>query len=66
MNIKKFAKLAGANSIFTPKDIREKSYLFENTGYCLLQSEIPLATIEVAYRMAHEHSAKTNPLPVNL
>lgn len=51
--------LSGANSLLTPKDIREKKHLFENTGYCLLQSEIPLETIEEACSIAHEYGAKT-------
>lgn len=51
--------LAGANAIFTPKDVRDKAHLFENTGYCLLQSEVPLETIEEACRIAHNYGAKT-------
>lgn len=51
--------LAGANDLFTPEDIRKKRNLFENTGYCLIQSEIPLDTVLEACRIAHEHGAKT-------
>ncbi len=51
--------LAGANDIFTPEDIQEKQHLFENTGYCLIQSEIPLETVLEACRVAHEYHAKT-------
>ena len=51
--------LTGANGIFTPQDICEKEHLFENTGYCLIQSEIPLDTMREACRMAHKYHAKT-------
>ena len=51
--------LAGANDIFTPDAIREKEHLFENTGYCLIQSEIPLETVQEACLAAHRHQVKT-------
>mgnify|MGYP000305613267 FL=1 len=52
--------LTGANGIFTPQDICEKEHLFENTGYCLIQSEIPLDTMREACRMAHKYHAKNH------
>ncbi|MBO0445670.1 LacI family DNA-binding transcriptional regulator [Enterococcus ureilyticus] len=51
--------LPGANGIFTPEDIEEKKELFENAGYCLIQSEIPLDTVAKACSLAHEYGAKT-------
>ncbi|MEG1991812.1 MAG: PfkB family carbohydrate kinase [Acetivibrio sp.] len=51
--------LSGANGIFTPMDIRDKQFLFENTGYCLVQTEIPLDTVYEALLIAHEYKAKT-------
>ncbi|MFR3125037.1 MAG: hypothetical protein ACLTN0_06090 [Coprococcus phoceensis] len=53
--------LAGANDLFTPEDIRKKEISFENTGYCPIQSEIPLDTVLEACRIAHEHGAKNHP-----
>lgn len=51
--------LTGANDAFTPEDIREKEHLFEHTGYCLIQSEIPVETVLEACKAAHRHQAKT-------
>ncbi|HJC34566.1 MAG TPA: LacI family DNA-binding transcriptional regulator [Candidatus Mediterraneibacter faecipullorum] len=51
--------LTGANALFTPQDIRKRKHLFENTGYCLIQSEIPPDTLMEACQIAHEHNAKT-------
>lgn len=50
--------LSGANDIFTPDDIEEKKHLFENTGYCLIQSEIPIETVYKACTVAKEYNAK--------
>ncbi len=50
--------LSGANDIFTPEDIEEKKHLFENTGYCLIQSEIPIETVYKACVVANEYNAK--------
>lgn len=51
--------LSGANNILTPEDIRKRKRFFKNTGYCLIQSEIPLDTVAEACRIAHECGAKT-------
>ncbi|MGG5341214.1 PfkB family carbohydrate kinase [Enterococcus sp. AZ192] len=51
--------LPGANGIFTPEDIEDKKELFENTGYCLIQTEIPLDTVAKACSVAHQYGAKT-------
>ncbi|MDD3361419.1 MAG: PfkB family carbohydrate kinase [Hespellia sp.] len=51
--------LSGANYSFSPTDIRNNQQLFKDAAYCLLQSEIPLQTIEAACLIAHEYGAKT-------
>lgn len=51
--------LTGANALFTPQDIRKRKHLFENAGYCLIQSEIPPDTLMEACKIAHEYNAKT-------
>ena len=43
---------------FSPADIKEKEHLFENTGYCLVQTEVPLDTVLEACLTAHRHGAK--------
>lgn len=39
---------AGANQNLKIKDIQENQELFENAGFCLLQTEIPMETVEYA------------------
>ncbi|MBP1754541.1 MAG: sugar kinase [Firmicutes bacterium] len=51
--------LSGANHKLSPKDIRVHARLFENTSYCLLQTEVPLDTIIEAAKIARSHSVKT-------
>lgn len=51
--------LAGANNTLTPEDIQKRKRFFKNTGYCLIQSEIPLDTVAESCRVAHEYGAKT-------
>ena len=51
--------LDGANHIFTPEDIQKNEHLFQNTIYCLIQSEIPLDTVYQACMTAHKFGAKT-------
>lgn len=51
--------LAGANGCFTPSDVHGREDLFEQAGYCLIQSEVPMDTVEEACRLAHVHHAKT-------
>lgn len=50
--------LSGANGYFSPSDIKEKEHLFENTGYCLVQTEVPLETVLEACLTSHRHGAK--------
>lgn len=51
--------LAGANSVLFPEDIHSYESLFEDTSYCLIQSEVPMATVLEACRMAHRHHIQT-------
>lgn len=50
--------LTGANQNLTPSDIAPYSKLFENAGYCLLQTEVPENAIEAAAQLAHSHGAR--------
>ncbi len=49
----------GANNNLTKQDIKNNIKLFENTSYCLLQSEIPLKTVAEAARLAKVYNATT-------
>lgn len=50
--------LTGANQNLKPEDISPYARLFENAGYCLLQTEIPEAAVETAARLAARYDAK--------
>lgn len=50
--------LSGANQNLTPADIASYEALFENAGYCLLQTEIPEITIQTAAEIARRYHAK--------
>lgn len=50
--------LTGANQNLTPSDITAYDKLFDNAGYCLLQTEVPEDAIEAAARASHRHGAK--------
>ena len=51
--------LPGANSELSPEDLEKQKERFSDTAYCLLQTEIPLDTIEKACDLAHYYQAKT-------
>lgn len=51
--------LPGANSLVTPEYLTANASLFKNSGYCLIQSELPLETIERACTLAHKYGATT-------
>ena len=51
--------LQGANGELSPYDIRKNEHLFDNTGYCLIQSEVPIEAVIEACKMAHKHNVKT-------
>jgi len=48
---------AGANQNLTPRDIERSHRLFENAGFCLLQTEIPMETVEYAARIGKQRGA---------
>ncbi len=50
--------LTGANQKLLPADIRAFSSLFENAGYCLLQTEIPVEAVREAAVIARQHGVK--------
>ena len=50
--------LTGANDHLYPDDIYSYPKLFENAGYCLLQTEVPEETILAAAKQAHKYGVK--------
>lgn len=52
------ALYSGANQNLTPLDIEKNKRLFENTGFCLLQTEIPIETVEYAAKVAKQYGAQ--------
>lgn len=58
--------LQGANQRLTPEDIRCSARLFENAGYCLLQTEIPVDAVLEAAKIARSHGARTILKPATL
>lgn len=51
--------MSGANEALSPEDLRSDERLFENTAYCLLQTEIPMPTVSQAARLAHKRGITT-------
>lgn len=51
--------LAGANATLSPDDIEAHDALFDNTGYCLVQSEVPTPAVIAACHTAHRHGVRT-------
>lgn len=51
--------LSGANHILSAEHIKKHSHLFENTGYCLVQTEIPMEAVIETCTIAHQYGAKT-------
>lgn len=49
--------LAGSNKELSQSMITQHEGLFENTSYCLLQTEIPADTVLTAARLAHRYQA---------
>ncbi len=50
--------LAGANDALQPEDIVECEKMFEDSAYCLMQTEIPYASLRKAAKLAHRYGAK--------
>lgn len=51
--------LPGANTELSPIVIKENHNLFSNVGFCLIQTEIPIETVEEACLFAKENGIKT-------
>lgn len=51
--------LSGANEALSSQDLEEKEHLFENTAFCLINSEIPMSTVETACHLTRKHGGKT-------
>lgn len=65
--------LSGANITLTPEAIRMNQNLFENAAFCLIQTEIPLESVETACMIARQNHAQTilkpatcGPLPASI
>lgn len=58
--------LEGANSSLTPEDITSRAKYFENTGICLLQTEIPIESVREAARIAKSYHATTILKPASI
>lgn len=51
--------LPGANASLSPQNIQNRRHLFENAGYCLISSEIPIETVLEAAITAYAYGVKT-------
>lgn len=51
--------LSGANNLLSPEDITRSERLFENSSYCLVQTEVPEDAVLTACRLAQRYGAKT-------
>lgn len=51
--------LPGSNAHFSPEDLAAQEYLFNNSSFCLLSSEIPADTMAEAVRLAQKYGVKT-------
>lgn len=51
--------LPGANDFLRPEDIRARENIFKNTGYALINTEIPIDTVAEACLSVHKYGGKT-------
>lgn len=51
--------MSGANEALTESSLSENERLFENTAYCLIQTEIPIDTVLEACKIAKKHGICT-------
>ena len=58
--------MSGANGNLNPEDIQKRQHLFENTGFCLLSTEIPLETVLEAAKVARKYGAQNIVKPAAL
>lgn len=50
--------LSGANGNLSPEDINRRQHVFENAGFCLLSTEIPVSTVTEAARTARKYGSQ--------
>lgn len=51
--------MSGANDALTSQDLYEVERLFDNTAFCLVQTEVSMETVIEACRLAKKHGAQT-------
>lgn len=51
--------MSGANSYLSPEDILARESLFSNAKFCVLQSEVPISSIQKACEIAKQRSIMT-------
>jgi hypothetical protein len=51
--------MSGANSYLSPEDILAREVLFSNAKFCILQSEVPISTIQKACEIAKQKNITT-------
>lgn len=50
--------LSGANGNLSPEHIQKRQHLFENAGFCLLSTEIPMDTVLKAAELSRQYGVK--------
>lgn len=58
--------MSGANGNLSPNDIQKRQHLFDNAGFCLLSTEIPIQTTLAAAKIARKYGAKNIVKPAAL
>ena len=58
--------MSGVNGNLSPADIQKRQHLFENAGFCLLSTEIPIQTVLEAAKTARKYGAKNIVKPAAL
>lgn len=51
--------LSGASEALYPEDLRERERIFENTGYTLISTEVPMTTVVEACLLTKKHGGRT-------
>ena len=51
--------LSGASEVLRPEDIRAREHIFENTGYTLINTEIPMDTVAEACLWTKKYGGQT-------
>lgn len=58
--------LAGANNSLSEEDILKFEYLFKNSSFCLMQTEVPTEALIASAKTAHKYNVKTVLKPATL